>query len=372
MNKTSLNIVSKAILLYFVIFVFFPNGAESMRRSKRIADLESVKIGDEAGRVRKSRRTAQEEVSTIGVSTEEMDVSASSSASLSSTVVPRDHRFARATLDVAFKHMLLGDEDRSPLLSFLKAFTGIDIMSVTHYPTALPVLRDGSEEKQTFLDLSCRDNKGRYFIVEVQVKEQNYWNPRALYYAAGVYSRQLADGQPWRSLEPVIAINILDHDRETLPDGHFKRDFQLLDREHLGEIRRDVDMEDPVQLPYLRIIQCELPRVNLDSMPICSLRQWLQLLKQSGSLDEIPVGTAEPIKKAYKRLEFSRWGSQLKDSYKAEELHLEDYTNVLTRTRREAKEDVARKMLEENSTSERISRITGLSVDEVEALRVKP
>lgn len=298
--------------------------------------------------------------------------------------VIRGHRFARATLDTSFKHMLMGDEDRAPLLSFLTAFTGINVTSVTHYPTAFPVLRKDTEEKQTFLDLACHDDKGHYFLVEVQVKEQKYWNPRALYYAAGIYSAQLAPGAPWKALEPVIGLNILDHDRETLPDGDFKRDFQFLDRDHLGELKEGVDMKDPAQIPYLRIIQCELPRANLNIMPNCPLRQWLQLLRESGTLTEIPAGVEEPVRKAYERLEFAKWGSELIGDYTKDALHLEEYEDVIERNRLKGKEEgflegktegalegkkeIAREMLSEGISIDTIMKITKLSEAEIRNL----
>ena len=289
----------------------------------------------------------------------------------------REHaRFARATLDAAFKHMLLDDEDREPLLSFLRAFTDIPIVSATHISTTLPTLRMDPEEKQTFLDLACRDDKGNYFLVEVQVKEQDYWNPRALYYAAGVYSQQLNAGEHWRELRPVIALNILDHDRKTLPEGEYKRDFQLLDRNHLHLLRAGTNFRDPAQLPYVRIIQCELPRVSLETVESPLLRQWLQLFRESGTLTDIPEGVSGPVHKAYERLEFDKWGSGLRGDYEKETLHLEEYQGIITRTREEGlaeglergKKDIARRLLATGMDRESVGTVTGLSLTDLEGI----
>lgn len=278
--------------------------------------------------------------------------------------------FARATIDAAFKHMLADDQDREPLISFLQAFTGINIKSVFHQPTTLPILKTATDEKQTFLDLVCRDDQNRFFHVEVQVKEEDYWNPRALYYAAGVYSQQLKRGEPWGDLKPVIALNILDHDRETLPDGHYRRDFQLLDRDHLDSLFSGVNQQDPAQLPYLRIIQFELPRVKLSLVADPLLREWLKLLKESRSLATIPVGVQTPIRKAYERLNIATWGSQLKNKYTEDELKLDEYKNVLKRTQIKALEEVAKKLIENQKLNDQeISDASGLSLDEVKKLR---
>lgn len=369
----SLKFIKNVFLLSLISFTFIAFQADCAKRSAE--EEESDKT------LAPSRNRPKRVAAAAAAAADDTEEITSSPASTSLPPIIRDHRFARATLDTSFKHMLMDDKDRTPLLSFLTAFTGINITSVNYYPTAFPVLRKEADEKQTFLDLACHDDKGRYFLVEVQVKEQKFWNPRALYYAAGIYSSQLAPGAPWKALEPVIALNILDHDRETLPDGHFRRDFQLLDREHIRDLKPGIDMEDPAQLPYLRIIQCELPRADLDTMPDCTLKQWLQLLKQSGTLQEIPAGVEEPIRKAYERLEFRRWGTKLIEDYTRDALQLEEYEGVLARKHHEGKEEgmaegqklaalkIARKMLDKNATIDEIIEMTELPREEIEALR---
>ena len=58
--------------------------------------------------------------------------------------------FARPTIDVAFKQMLVLDEENRPVVtSFLEAFTGRKIAKVMTVSDALPALKRDIEEKQT-------------------------------------------------------------------------------------------------------------------------------------------------------------------------------------------------------------------------------
>lgn len=280
----------------------------------------------------------------------------------------KKHPFARATIDNAFKNMLVSDQDKEPLLSFLRAFTGINVKSAEYTPTSLPVLKTGSDDKQTYLDVSCVDDRGHHFIAEVQVQEQDFWNPRALYYAAGRFSQQLGRGGLWHELKPVVAINILDHDRKTLPDGRFRRDFQVRDVANPKSSRWG-DMDDPSQIPYLRIIQYELPRVNLEKIENRVLRQWLELLKDSEMMETIPDDADIPIKKAYQRLDRRVWGPELQSDYTKTLLHLDDYKNVISRNRLEATVEIAMNLIKSGVGTDIIQSSTGLTTKQIEELR---
>lgn len=83
-----------------------------------------------------------------------------------------------ALIDVALNHMLNLDADRAVLISFLEDFTGKKISKVMSANEALPTHKRDADEKQTFLDLACREPDGHIFLAEVQVRKQNYWDAR--------------------------------------------------------------------------------------------------------------------------------------------------------------------------------------------------
>ena len=64
-------------------------------------------------------------------------------------------------------------------------------------------------ERNSQVDILCRLGDGSHAIVEVQVLPEDYWDQRALAYAARVYGRQLSSGESWEDIRKVICINIL-------------------------------------------------------------------------------------------------------------------------------------------------------------------
>lgn len=60
--------------------------------------------------------------------------------------------------------------------------------------------------KYIILDLLARDADGHLYNVEMQVRRQPDWQARSIYYLAN----QLRNGDPYRTLKPVIGIHLLD------------------------------------------------------------------------------------------------------------------------------------------------------------------
>lgn len=269
-------------------------------------------------------------------------------------------RFAKATFDTSFKHML---QDSEVQLSFLRTFTDReDIVQVTPYPSSLPTLRN-KEKSQRHMDFACRIRNGDIFIAEVQVRREDYWDPRALYYAAGVYSQQLGEGEPYSMLQNVIGINILDHDTGTLTKlGDFEKHYVMTDRLHPDQ-----------SWPYIQIRQFELPRIKFDVLPEGPKKQWLRVFKESVKMDDVPKDFDPIIQKALSYLDRKKWGGELVSAYASEELDLSKYTAVLKEERIEGQKEgvakIALKMLKRNRPIDEIAEDTGLSIAEIQKLK---
>jgi hypothetical protein len=260
-------------------------------------------------------------------------------------------------------------QDPDVQLSFLRTFTERkDIVQVTPYPSSLPTLRDGQKEKgQRHMDFACRIRNGDIFIAEVQIRREDHWDARTLYYAAGVYSQQLGEGDPWSMLQKVVGINILDHDTGVLTrPGDFESHYIMTDRLHPDKT-----------WPYIQIRQFELPRIRFDMLPEGPKKQWLRIFRESTKMTDVP-GDFDPItQKALSYLDRNRWGGELVAEYESEELDLGKYKTVLKEERdegmregiREGKREIALKMLKRNRSLGEILEDTGLSEEEIISLK---
>ena len=65
-------------------------------------------------------------------------------------------------------------------------------------------------EKYSIVDVCCRDNKGREFIVEMQMTWTESFKKRVLFNASKAYVAQSEKGMNYESLQPVYALNFVN------------------------------------------------------------------------------------------------------------------------------------------------------------------
>lgn len=93
-------------------------------------------------------------------------------------------RFLKATTDIAFKK-LFGDQKRADLtISFLNSvlerkegekITSVMINDPANHPATV-------DKKSSFVDVSCTDQSGKKYIIEIQVIDEKNFIERAQYY----------------------------------------------------------------------------------------------------------------------------------------------------------------------------------------------
>lgn len=123
--------------------------------------------------------------------------------------------FINPKIDFAFKKIFGSEDSKDILISFLNALIyeekpviqDLEILN----PYLAPKIRG---VKDTYLDIKARikseDNCDRTVIIEMQVLNVEGFEKRILYNAAKSYSTQLASGQSYNLLNPVIALTITD------------------------------------------------------------------------------------------------------------------------------------------------------------------
>uniref|UniRef100_UPI0040274D3E Rpn family recombination-promoting nuclease/putative transposase n=1 Tax=Candidatus Cryptobacteroides bacterium TaxID=3085639 RepID=UPI0040274D3E len=95
--------------------------------------------------------------------------------------------------------------------------------------------RDVPYGKKTVLDLVCVDKDDRTFVVEMQASEEDFFFERCVYYASGLYHLELSDGVRYKGLRPVYVVSFLNyrlrHDDESLWDtDHFISNWRFTEK----------------------------------------------------------------------------------------------------------------------------------------------
>jgi len=269
--------------------------------------------------------------------------------------------------DIVFK-MLFGNEQNTDILSaFLKAVLLLPEEEFSEVTILNPFL--GSEypsEKMTILDVKATTASGRRIDIEIQVQNQKALKERIVFYAAKMLTEQLAAGEGYFKLRPVVCILLTDFCM--IENSYYHNKYRLHDPQSGSEFS-----------DLLEVNVLELPKLpSTASDKDAALLEWLKFLKAKNRKELDMLAQNNPdIQKAVKRL------YSLSDDQKARmladdrEKFRRDQEQYMMDARQEGREEgerlktlqFARKMLQYARPLEEIVEMTGLSRQEIEALQ---
>jgi predicted transposase/invertase (TIGR01784 family) len=236
-------------------------------------------------------------------------------------------------------------------------------------------------ERDSKLDIICRLKNQDLILVEIQVAKQDFWDERALAYAARIYGGQLRAGTKWTDLKKVIAINILGGGPKKVA---YWKDQKQPRRHYIFQ-----DKYDPKHvIPSLQLIQYSLGDTDLSAKGELSqnkrLYDWIEYLRDAQEKDEAPKDIHPTLKRAYDIIRFNALPLETKKEYEGERHLFEDFTEynalVMEKTREEGKAEgraegakealltTARLLIAEGMTLQKISQLTRLTQEDLAAL----
>ncbi|MEM7588548.1 MAG: Rpn family recombination-promoting nuclease/putative transposase [Myxococcota bacterium] len=148
-------------------------------------------------------------------------------------------------------------------------------------PHQVPKLK---EHKETILDVYCKDQSGREFIVEMQVSDQKDFEHRAVYYLAKSFVSQLKKGDDFIQLRKVTLLSILDF--PFLENPHYLSTHLLLDKK-TGEHK----LKD-FEFAFLELVKFNKKEEELKTIE----DKWAYFFKHAHKtpLRDIPAALHEP------------------------------------------------------------------------------
>jgi len=282
-------------------------------------------------------------------------------------------RFLNPKTDFAFKRIFGSDHSKEILLSFLNAVLELEsphrIADLTILDPYLAPKIQGI--KDTYLDVRAQDEQGKSYIIEMQVLNVAAFEKRVLYNACKTYAGQIDRGEDYHLLTDVIAITITDFVMfDDLPAIVNK--FRL--RAEAGRVYSD-DLELVfAELPKFTKTEAELETV---------LDRWLFFLKHAGRIDAVPatLQTEPAIVRAFDIANKAGLTREELDDQERREIFIQDQRGALELAeqrgmkkgaetgRAEERKRIAQALLDVMADDALIAQTTGLSIDEVRALR---
>ena len=175
--------------------------------------------------------------------------------------------------DYGFKRLFGEEPNKDLLLDFLnellKEKEG-NIVEISYLPTEkLPIALG---DRRAIYDLYCKNEKGEYFIVEMQKAEQKYFKDRTIFYSTFPIQEQARNkGKNWNfKLKQVYTIGILDFEFEEDKDFPYKYHYEA--KLYESEIKK-------VFYDKLTYIYLSMPKFNktLDELET-RFDKWLYVL----------------------------------------------------------------------------------------------
>ncbi|GHT44261.1 hypothetical protein FACS189438_2680 [Bacteroidia bacterium] len=124
-------------------------------------------------------------------------------------------------------------------------------------------------KKFSIVDVRCKDNYGRYFIVEMQMQWSTVFPSRMLLNVSRSYSRQIDKGDDYDILHPVYGLGILNQSFDNKTPEFYHR-YQMANCKNTNETIEGIE-----------IILVELPKFKPETLMEKKMATlWLRFLKE--------------------------------------------------------------------------------------------
>lgn len=289
-------------------------------------------------------------------------------------------RYLNPKSDLVFKKIF--GEHPDLLMSFLNALLPLApnrlITEITYLPAEhIPEIPGF---KYTVVDVRCKDVEGRYFIVEMQLNWSEHFIQRMVFNTAATYVKQLPKGIQYETLCPVYGLAIVDGNLNRGSDWFHH--YQLMNPKKIDQTLEDI------QLVFL-----ELPKFNPvtfteKKLSVLWMRYITEISENTERVD--PLLLNEPtIHKALNLTEVAAYTPEELRSYDAnwdaissantllsdkynqglKEGEVKGKAEGIAEGKAAERYEMARKSLSEGLDVQMVSKITGLSIDEVKQIK---
>ncbi len=279
--------------------------------------------------------------------------------------------------DYGFKRLFGEEPNKDLLLDFLnellKDKEGL-ITEISYLPNEKLPLTIG--DRKAIFDIYCKNEKGEFFIVEMQKVEQKYFKDRTLFYSTFPIQEQARNkGKNWNfKLKHVYTIGILDFE--------FEEDREYPEK-YIYEAKLYETETKEVFYEKLTYIYLSMPKFKLSLEELeTKFDKWLYVLKHLDKFERIPEKIKEKIfLKLFKTAELANFSKQELIQYEASINAYRDIKNSIDTAfekgiekgieKGEKKKSikVAEKMIKAGMKLSLISEMTGLSEEEINELK---
>lgn len=268
-------------------------------------------------------------------------------------------KFVDVKNDVAFRKIFGNEKKTVSIISFLNAALKLEgdkrIKEVSIIsPMQVPRIRG---EKASVIDVRAKDEKGRQFVIEMQVADVDGFGKRVQYYICRDYSMQINRGEEYRLLKPTYFVGILDF-------NFFESDNYLSHHIIVNNETFEHKLKD-IQFTFIELKKFHLKENELKAL----IEKWAYFIKNAENLDIIPDNVDDKgLKEAYKDADLHNWDKDEWIEYDNAGIAIQDAIGRVTIAEKKAIAKVVERCWRKKMELKDITEITGLTIEEVKVI----
>ena len=282
-----------------------------------------------------------------------------------------EERYISLLTDFGFKRIFGTNPNKDLLINFLNSLfkkeqviTDVKFLNSEH-------VGDIYTDRKAIFDVYCENEKGEKFIVEMQNAYQKYFKDRSLYYATFPIKEQAKKSSDWDfNLSHVYVVALLNFDmkEDSFDQRYISHDVGLLDK------KTKKVFNDKLTFKYVEIAKFDKPLSKLRTL----YDKWLYALKNLSRLEKRPKELRDKIfDKLFEEAEIAKFSKKELHEYEDSLKAYRDIKNSLdtafekghAKGRDERSIEIAREMLAEGESIDKIMRYTGLTEAQIKELK---
>src|SRR5436190_8853682 len=252
--------------------------------------------------------------------------------------------FADPKTDFVFKR-IFGSEIHKPLLiellnALLELSGGHRIVDLEYLSSEqhVPV----EELKLSLVDVKCLDQRGRHYVVEMQVLKVEGFEKRVVYNTSKAYVTQLRAGEDYPGLDDVVGVTICDFLLWPGPPVQGGAPVPMLSRWRMQEQHGGALGLSQVQYVFL-----ELPKYRSGDDPQGTIDRWAYFFREAKKLEVVPPALSQaPYREALEVARLAGFSADELDLYDRAKIAEQDARGALSLATREGREEGLREGLE--------------------------
>jgi len=234
--------------------------------------------------------------------------------------------FADLKSDFVFKKVFGSEEHKDILIALLNALLDLRgvgaVVDVTYLSEEQRPKVD--ELKHSVVDVKCKDARGRFFVVEMQVLQVEGFDKRAVYNASKAYVNQIARGEEYLGLDDVVAVSICDF--VLWPEADAQPAVPLVSHWRMQE-----QHGGRLGLSHVQYVFVELPKLPLDRPPGDVAEEWAYVFRRAPSLRDVPAHVHhEGPRKALEAARSAHFSAEEWEAYDRESVAIQDARGAIT------------------------------------------